>query len=201
MNPFNEAVKRVQCWDIAAQHLYEQRGAPPDCLLQNPLELADFCQWIAEHRIRSFLEIGIWTGRLTCFLQDLFQFEMIAVCDARMAETEAGLKIQVPPQTQCFWGSSHSIEYMAWRNELGPVDLVLIDAEHSYEGVKQDFLINARYPQKYLAFHDIAGDNPWTAGSKRLWQELPGKKTEIIHPRAYAHQGIPMMGIGIWAGV
>lgn len=194
-----QALAAVQCWDESAQISYEQQGFPPACLLQNPHELADFCAWIAAHEIRSFLEIGIWSGHLTCFLDQLFDFERLAVCDARMAETVGGHSIVVPAKTECFWGSSHSIEYMAWRQELGPVDLVLIDAEHTYDAVKQDFLLNQRYPQRYIAFHDIAGENPATAGSRRVWQELSGKKTEIIYPVAYSHPRIPMMGFGIWS--
>ena len=164
--------------------------------MQNRQELLALCAWIETQQIRSYLEIGIWTGQLISCLDELFGFDKLAVCDLRQAE-QLGLPIQVPVRTQTFWGSSHSIEFMAWRHALGPMDLVFIDGDHSLAGVKRDFELNLRYPHRYLAFHDIAGSTPSTVGVRSFWEGLPGIKHEIILPNP-ENRGMVDMGIGIW---
>jgi hypothetical protein len=81
---------------------------------------------------------------------------------------------------------------VAWRRELGPIDLVLIDANHRYDAVKRDFEINRAFPHRFLALHDITGARRGTEGVARLWAELEGDKTEIVEPGS-------KMGIGVWS--
>lgn len=197
MRDYRKLLEPVRCWDAEAQRIIESRDLLPDVVLQNREELIRFCEWLEQEQIRSFLEIGIWTGRLTVLLQELFQFEKLAICDMRFAQMN-GYDMRIPHAAQTFWGSSHSIEYMAWRRELGHMDVVLIDGDHTYEGVKQDFLINQRYPHRFLVFHDILGSNHITEGVARFWDELEGNKLVIAEPNPEAGLETSNMGIGIW---
>lgn len=194
MPDFAAALAGLRCWDAEVDAQWYGAGSLPDCALQSRSELIDLCEFIQAHQIRSYLEIGIWTGRVVTALHGLFNFDTVAVCDVGVA-AQRGLQIQVPQAARIFPLSSHSIEYMAWRQQLGHIDLVMIDGDHSYEGVRRDFEINRRYPHRYLAFHDIANPEPQAAGVARLWRELEGEKVEIIRPEP----GIrARMGIGIW---
>jgi hypothetical protein len=170
--------------------VYEAEGEPlVDCALQTRAEVEALCAFIEAQRIRSYLEIGIWTGRLVTALHRAFRFDRVAACDHGWAE-ECGLAITLPPDASFFRGDSDSAAFVAWRSALGPVDLVLIDANHRYRAVKRDYEINRAHPHRFLAFHDITGARRGTEGVARLWSELVGDKTEIVAPGS-------KMGIGI----
>ena len=73
MRNFRELLAPAQCWDKQAQNYYDKTDILPHCILQNREELIRFCEFIENHGIRSYLEIGIWTGLLTSTLDILFQ--------------------------------------------------------------------------------------------------------------------------------
>jgi hypothetical protein len=198
MRDFRTETADVKCWDRETHAIFEQTGIPRiDHVLQNREELIAFCEWIAQHEVRSFLEIGIWTGGLLTLLNRLFAFEKLAACDNLYAQS-IGLPVNVPKGTLTYFGDSHSSDYERWRASLGFFDVVMIDGDHSYEGVRRDFEINRRYPHRYLVFHDIIGYHPMTDGVKRLWNELEGEKTAIVLPHLELGMQEPTMGIGIW---
>lgn len=191
-----------RCWDDAVQAVYEQARVPlADVILQNRAELVALCEWMEAQQIRSYLEIGVWTGRLVSTLHELFDFDLVASCDLGAARL-FGLPIRLPFGCRHFEGSSHSPEFEAWRAALGPIDLVMIDGDHSLDGVRRDFEMQRRHPHRFLGFHDIRGDNdPQSAGVAALWRELEGDKTEIVRPNPDLHAepvGGYGMGIGLW---
>lgn len=198
MQDFRQFFAAEPFFDQASQALVDQGKVPGDVILQHHEEIVAFCEWIASEKIRSYLEIGIWTGRLISALHRLFAFEKIAVCDDAYAGL-CGLPMHLPDGAIPFWGNSHSPYFPAWRKRLGHLDLVFIDGDHTYEGVKQDFLVNVQFPHRFLAFHDIAGGDEMTEGVRRFWRELPGNKLELIRPQT-AEAGAERrgMGIGIW---
>ena len=198
MRDFRAALRHDKCWDHATEALFQQHGEPlEDCILQNREELIGLCQFMESHDIRSYLEIGVWTGRLVRTLHRLFSLELVAACDHGWAR-RLGLEIRVPRGAQFFEGDSDSDEFQRWRAELGQVDLVLIDANHSYHAVRRDFEINRRFPHRFLALHDITGSNRHTVGVRRLWQDLDGRKHEIVRPHLELGLDCSTMGIGIW---
>lgn len=188
------------CWDAAVDALYRETGEPrTDAILQSREELTAFAAFIEAEGIRSYLEIGAWTGALVSCLHRLFAFDTVAVCDDGYAQRRFALPFRVPSVAKVFLGDSRSVAYREWREALGPIDLVLIDADHSYKGVRVDFEINRQFPHRFLAFHDITGANRHTAGVGRFWRELQGEKREICLPNRALGQSISEMGIGIWS--
>ena len=188
------------CWDQDTQDVFERRGeALQDRILQSREELIALCELIEEKGIRSYLEVGAWTGRLVSALHRIFRFDLVAACDDGWAE-QHGLSLSVPTDARFFRGDSGSPEYERWREALGPVDLVLIDANHSWRAVRRDFEINRRHPHRFLAFHDIVGAHRQTAGVRRFWRELAvGNRREIIRPHAELGLSESTMGIGLWS--
>ena len=198
MRDFRRELHQDKCWDHVTEALFLEHGEPlEDCILQNREELIGLCQFMESQKIRSYLEIGVWTGRLVCTLHRLFAFDRVAACDHGWAR-RLGLPIQLPPGATFLEGDSDSADFERWRADLGHVDLVLIDANHSYHAVRRDFEINRGYPHRFLVLHDITGSNRHTVGVRRLWQELEGRKHEIIRPHLELGLDHSTMGIGIW---
>jgi hypothetical protein len=195
MRNFTEELKDEPCWSHSTEKLFRETGVPSqDIVLQNREELIGFCEFLERENVRSYLEIGNWTGKLVTVLHRLFSFDKLAAADIGWT-AQIGLPFSVPEDAQFFLGDSHSQEYREWRESLGHIDMVLIDGDHSYEGVRRDFEINREYPHRFLAFHDIANSHPQIQGVAQLWKELEGNKTEIVYP----HKDFTTMGIGVWS--
>lgn len=196
---FRHELRHDRCWDRATQAVYERCGEPlDDCILQNREELIALCEFIEARRVRSYLEIGIWTGRLVCALQRLFSFDRVAACDDGYARRH-GLPIALPPGASYFEGDSASDAFRCWRESLRCVDLVFIDANHHYRAVRRDFEVNRAYPHRFLALHDVAGGTRHTRGVRRFWDELQeGEKLALLRPHREIGSDRTTMGIGIW---
>lgn len=194
---YREALSRHKCWDVFTEWSYRQYASPDDCILQNREELIGLCEWIEAHGIRSYLEIGCWTGKLVNVLHELFRFEKVAAADIGLCE-KYGMAVDLHPDIRFFQGDSHSPEFEAWRRELGPVDLVLLDGDHTYQGLKQDAEVNLRHGARYLAVHDITSTLTGTEGVKRFWDELEGDKTELVKPHVEVGLDHSQQGIGLW---
>ena len=199
---FRGKLAPYKCWDRHTQALFEKHNeAKEDCILQNREEVIGLMEFIEKHNIRSYLEIGIWTGGLVRALHGIFDFDTIATADQGYAKTQ-GFEINLPAAVQSYWGDSDTPEFRSWRKKLGHIDLVMIDGDHRYHGVKRDFEINREYPHRFLAFHDITGANRWTTGVAKFWNELNvGHKWEICRPHAEIGLDHSVMGIGIWSEV
>ncbi len=79
------------------------------------------------------------------------------------------------------------------------IDLLFIDGDHSYEGVKQDFHTYRQWvsPNGLIAMHDIAhSDRHPTIQVPRFWRELTAQKLEV--ESIVAVQGaVSSPGIGV----
>lgn len=198
MRDFRQELAQDRCWDQQTEKLWTTTGVPSDdTILQNREELIGLCEFIEKHNVRSYLEVGAWTGRLVNTLHRLFRFDKVACCDFGMAQT-LGLPFKLDPEVQFFQGSSHSDDFKKWRESLGHFDLVMLDGDHSYTGVRLDYEINRAFPHRFLAFHDIVNPHPQIAVG-RLWSELQGFKHEIVHPHKEIGWDRSQMGIGVWS--
>lgn len=96
-------------------------------------------------------------------------------------------------------GDSHDPDVIGACHAVSPFDFALIDADHSYAAVAQDFRDYAPMAE-YVAFHDIAGVAQATTHNgyrkpvevPRLWAEL---KQKFEHWE-FVDDGSPM-GIGV----
>ncbi|HEX3148614.1 MAG TPA: class I SAM-dependent methyltransferase [Gemmataceae bacterium] len=199
MRDFASEIAAERCWDINTEAVFRARGVPvDDAILQTRAELVGFCEFVERNNVRSYLEVGVWTGRLFLLLNRLFRFEKAAACDLGACRT-FGLPFHLDgTHYPVFVGDSHSPEYRAWLSPLERFDLILIDGDHSYPGVRADVATHLPHAERFIALHDICGARH-THGVKRFWNEWDGEKTEIVCPHVEAGSQDPTMGIGIWA--
>ncbi len=95
-------------------------------------------------------------------------------------------------------GDSHDPEFKSEvKSEVGKVDIVFIDGDHSYEGVKDDFYSYASLvkPNGYIILHDIL-DTPYHRECgcfvHEMWNELKAKYStvEFLDPVDHTFMGI-----------
>lgn len=154
-------------------------------ILQCREEFIDLCQFIETNKIRSYLEIGVWTGKLVSALNYIFLFDRVYACDT----LKHGMPISLPPGSILFVGSSRSASFREWRKQIGKIDLTFVDGEHTKEAVEEDFK-NNKDLSRFVAFHDISGWWEDQEGLKYFWKNLKGTKVEFIHS---------ILGIGVWS--
>lgn len=97
-------------------------------------------------------------------------------------------------------GDSHSDEMSGRvRNRLGnnQLDLVFIDGDHSYEGVKADFELYAPLVRKggMIAFHDIVDCTDKECQVNRFWNQIKQRyrHLEFIEDKAQGWAGIGLL--------
>ena len=162
-------------------------------LYQLPKQLAKAMIELSKHRIHSFLEVGTYTGYtssiLTAYLYRLNR-ELKAVTIDPNPNFRSYTKVR----------SLIPLEYRACKSEdlRGNVfDCVLIDGDHSYQSVRQDFE-NVGKQARICMFHDINDELVGFENVPRFWKELAesGSSTET-HEFLNCIPGKQIMGIGI----
>lgn len=123
---------------------------------QNPQELSELLDFIDEHHIKTFFEIGMAQGKLNKFMQDY------------------GLK--------CYGVSPNKIEgvdHIIGKSQdkdvikkVGFYDMIFVDGDHSFDAVEKDWR-NYLGKCKYMAFHDICGLRD-CQGVQELWFLING---------------------------
>jgi hypothetical protein len=153
----------------------DPRYPGPYTIEQNPRELAEFCEFIQSQNIRAYLEVGTSTGGLLNFFAEVFRWDVFGV-DLR-------LPVKAPANAGLFIGSTRSEGFREFLNLLPKLDLVWIDADHSYESVKADAEACLRLSPRFMVFHDICGLRA-CEGSARHWAETKaqhyGKTVEFV---------------------
>jgi len=90
------------------------------------------------------------------------------------------------------FGDSHDAKTVEWAKQHGPYDFVFIDGDHTYEGVKRDWLDYGPLGRK-VGFHDIA-NKAYASGVVQFWNELKQQDGLIIKEKIDSRHS---MGIGL----
>jgi predicted O-methyltransferase YrrM len=177
---------------------------------QIPEEIVWLMKLVAALRPRRLLEIGTATGGT------LYLLARAAGPDARFATID--LEQRYDPevlrsfahdrqQIELIVGSSADERTIARVRSVFPdgLDLLFIDGDHSYDGIRQDF---ERYaplvrPNGVVVFHDIVDDNitrfgiatgSRADGVPRFWREL---RSTYVSQECVAVEGQDGFGIGV----
>ena len=157
--------------------------------LQAPSEFKCFVDLLIKMNVKSYLEVGSRYGGAFEAVMDSLPGAKGTVVDlpgddgkpdesfAELMKTMHRLNDQ-GRDVRANIGDSGLPEVVAAAKSRGPYDCVMIDADHSYEGVKRDF-DNYADMGKIVALHDIV--NP-TTDVPKFWNEIKSqyKSAEIV---------------------
>jgi predicted O-methyltransferase YrrM len=160
---------------------------------------------------KRILEIGTGRGGSTYFLTKLGgKGSLIVTVDAdpRAKEAVALFGKHRRQKVHSVIGSSHdpaTVERVASILGGKPVDLLYIDGDHSYDGVKKDFDLYKKFcgPESIVCFHDIIADYGATKGIQtdiqtgevyKFWGELKTQHRHLEIVESFDQNGF---GIGV----
>lgn len=75
------------------------------------------------------------------------------------------------------------------------IDLILIDGDHTYEGVKKDFEVSLQFKPKYIVFHDIVSSV--CPGVVNFWKEIKNNYPHFEFIDQYDSVKGDFLGIGV----
>lgn len=210
--PHGVAVDDV-CWDCTAKLAVDAGFAVG--MHQHRGEIEPFAAWLAARKPRHVIEIGTLHGGTATMFHQLCMGQVITIdlpggrfggadhnldlarCQERGARLRASCSRVYP-----VLGDSHDPKTVeAVRGLLGGqrADLLFIDGDHTYEGVRRDYELYAPLVREggVIAFHDIL-DTPQhrAAGCRvdQLWLELPGHKAAFSINGAWGAIGVTFKG-------
>jgi len=160
-------------------------------LQQNPYELVDCIDEIIKHEystkqnIENFLEIGFHAGYTITILNKIFNFKNIVAVDT-FQEFVDGNSLRANHRFKnliLVCGNSTTDRTIEIVKTFSEYDLILIDADHSYEIVKQDFenYKNLLSKNGIILLHDVKSNS--FSGVTKLWNEIENSndyKTKTI---------------------
>ena len=179
----------------------------PDQIVE---EISPFLRLVQERRPRSVLEVGTCRGGTLYLLTRYAHSEASLACidlrlpDPALLRSFARRRQRVTP----IEGDSGAVATVQAVQALfpGPLDLVFLDGDHSYDGIKADFQIYAPMvrPGGMIVFHDIVEDNEtrygvitggWSGGVPRFWNEVKSgyRHLEFVKDRRQDAYGIGVL--------
>jgi predicted O-methyltransferase YrrM len=213
-------ISRAASFFLLAFNLRFQRGAAQivDVVLSNPVirpsqvpsELKRFAGIVASIGPKKVLEIGTFRGGTLCILARLSVSSATVISIDLPGGKFGGGQSEIRSllyhtfgklfqRLHLIRGDSHSEEVVAAvRDITQSLDVLFIDGDHSYEGVKHDFLSYSPLVRTggIIAFHDIA-EHPQKIGCDvpRFWNEVKKsyRHEEIIENRQQGWAGIGIL--------
>ena len=148
--------------------------------------------------LSNYLEIGCATGGSTFTFNYFFKFDNIALIDDNRHK-RAALRKQILKGIKYseFIGDSHSIEAFKFVNNLRlRFDIMFIDGDHSYDGVKLDVQTYLPFLSRngFLILHDTVA----CAGVKKMFEEVKQYHNLKLVGEYISKSHKPPLGIGLF---
>lgn len=185
-----------ECTDQMPAHLSEYFGWGLK-FWQYPNQLSRLVQFLSKINVSSYAEIGCrWGGTFIIVSEVLKRSNKelkTYACDLlEMSEILSEYKNYT--EFKYLQGNSQEPEFFSQFDST--VDFIFIDGDHSYEGVKSDYINALKLNPKYIMFHDISCPD---MGVSVFWNEIRDKYTTHEFTEQYILPTIqhPMLGIGI----
>ena len=159
--------------------------------LQKPTELAAFLAVLVDlnPRPQVMVEVGCDAGGTLWAWKQIGIPRIIGIeyPDEHSDDNPWGtVNPLVPHGCEVIRGDSHKDETRTALTDLlggSPIDVLFIDADHTYEGVKQDYIMYAPLVanEGMIVLHDVSPHpNHPGVGVQRFWQQIGGDKEEIL---------------------
>lgn len=136
---------------------------------QYPNQFSKYLKYLSGKDIGSYLEIGCrWGGTFVITSEVLKKrnSDIRLYCCDLIEPSSILMDYRTHQDFEYLQGSSFSLSNSSSLN----IDLVLIDGDHSYYGVRKDFEISLQFNPKYVVFHDIFSDA--CPGVVQFWNEI-----------------------------
>ncbi len=168
-------------------------------------ELLAFASFVADKNIKSVLEIGSGNGGTFWLWCELFKGPDVNLFSIDLPNGPWGgsdARNKLPTYAKggarviTFAGDSKGEAKTQFYKLYLPADLLFIDGDHSYDGVKADFenYIDVVPPGGLIAFHDICEHSPESGCEvKKFWDEIKGNYAHIEYISEPTNWG----GIGV----
>jgi hypothetical protein len=160
--------------EALVQEVFAKLGA-----IQSGIEMRDFALFCAEHEIASFIELGTCVGGMFYLLDHACKPGLRISMDMPWGQrdpkdkdgAEATFRKLFPSAVE-IWGNIHDeAQHQRLAGFLNgqKVDLLWIDADHSYEGCRRHVEMYGDFvrPGGFVAFHDIANGH----GCQKFYEE------------------------------
>jgi predicted O-methyltransferase YrrM len=198
---FDELVELIKSW--GSDHVGRFRGSYDGGihLQQDPEEMANLIVFL-QHRkikIKNYLEVGCAAGGFTYVIDHFFKPKNIVLVDDEKHRRHQFLKTVLKDVNyQKFVGDSQSesTRLLVFNLNL-KFDIIFIDADHSYEGVKKDTMnyLPLLKQDGLIIFHDVAeepcGIHKW------LDEMVIGEKIDLSFVASFITRP-NRLGIGVY---
>jgi cephalosporin hydroxylase len=172
---------------------------------QIPWEIESAIKLISETRPRVMCEIGTFEGGTSLLFSKFLKTLDLLLCVDLYVKNKQMLRLLAPAGQKLLFieMSSHStsaVDAIAQLLDGRKIDVLFIDGDHRYEGVKQDFENYKKFVRDggLILLHDIVEDNgrgrAWAGGVPKLWQEL---RSHFPYQEFICEQGQSGFGIGV----
>ena len=145
---------------------------------QYPNQFSKYLSLLSEQKIKSYIEIGCrWGGTFVLtneYLKKVLFNSMKKSVAIDIIDSPVLNYCISNNETQFIKIDSHSQEFKNYMNN-NYFDLIFIDGDHTYNGVKSDYEIT-KNSGKIFVFHDIINDV--CPGVVQLWNELKNNEND-----------------------
>lgn len=162
---------------------------------QYPNQFSKYLKQLSRYDIKSYLEIGCrWGGTFVITNEILklknkdvnsYACDLIPICSI----------LEEYKLHSDFTYIQESSSNLTTSNTCKQIDLILIDAEHSYNAVKNDLEIAKQFNPKYVVFHDIT--NVVCPGVGQFWNEIKNDYRHYEFIEQYDSVVGSYLGIGL----
>ncbi len=169
---------------------------------QYPIQFAKYLILLSTLKINSYLEIGVRHGGTFAITTEyLRKFNPnVKTYAVDIGYSPSLAKNYNNNNSKFIQINSLSNNFRSFVKQLGLIDLVLIDADHTEAGCRYDYFSVKDYAN-IIALHDVANEN--CPGVIKVWQEIKDSNNYIIHefidqyPEITKSQNKNFLGIGV----
>ena len=162
---------------------------------QYPNQFSKYLLQLTKYDIKSYLEIGCRWGGTFIITSEILKAKhpdlRMYTCD--LMKRSSILSWYASQANYTYFNQS---SFTLTKNDIqDQVDLILIDGDHSYEGVKRDFEVCLQFKPKYVVFHDIS--SVACEGVQRFWNEIKNEYKFHEFTDQYDSVNGSYLGIGL----
>lgn len=162
---------------------------------QYPNQFSKYLKQLNKYDINSYLEIGCRWGGTFIITNEILKKKKPTVnsyaCDL-IDMSNILTEYKTYNDFTYIKGSSLLLNKEMAQDQI---DLILIDGDHSYEGVKKDFEICKQFNPKYVVFHDVV--NKACLGTIQFWGEIKNDYKHYEYVDQYDEVNGTYLGIGL----